>query len=67
MKRVRWSIVTSNMIGIIVCVSMVVCGMGAYFIGRTQGIEWAITHIGEIRVTVEDEEDDKGGKDQKNG
>ena len=58
---------TSNVIGIIVCVSMVVCGMGAYFIGRTQGIEWAITHIGEIRVTVEDEEDDKSGKDQKNG
>lgn len=58
---------TSNMIGIIVCVSMVVCGMGSYFIGRTQGIEWAITHIGEIRVTVEDEEDDKGRKDQKNG
>lgn len=58
---------TSNMIGIIVCVSMVVCGMGAYFIGRTQGIEWAITHIGEIRVTVEDKEDDKGRKDQENG
>lgn len=58
---------TSNMIGIIVCVSMIVCGMGAYFIGHTQGIEWAITHIGEIRVTVEDEEDDKGRKDQKNG
>ena len=58
---------TSNMIGIIVCVSMVVCGMGAYFIGRTQGIEWAITHIGEIRVTVEDEGNDKSGKDQKNG
>lgn len=58
---------TSNMIGIIVCVSMIVCGMGAYFIGRIQGIEWAITRIGEIRVTVEDEENDKGRKDQKNG
>ena len=58
---------SDQIIGIIVCVSMVVCGMGAYFIGRTHGIEWAITHIGEIRVTVEDEEDDKGGKDQKNG
>lgn len=50
---------SENIIGIIVCVSMVICGMGAYFIGRTQGIEWAITHIGEIKVTVEGEENDK--------
>ena len=49
--------VSENIIGIIVCVSMVICGMGAYFIGRTQGIEWAITHIGEIKGTVEDEHD----------
>ena len=48
---------SENIIGIIVCVSMVICGMGAYFIGRTQGIEWAITHIGEIKGTVEDEHD----------
>ena len=48
-----------NIIGIIVCVSMVVCGMGAYFIGRTQGIEWAITHIGEIKVTVEEDENEQ--------
>ena len=51
--------VSENIIGIIVCVSMVVCGMGAYFIGRTQGIEWAITHIGEIKVTVEEGENEQ--------
>ena len=48
-----------NIIGIIVCVSVIVCGMGAYFIGRTQGIEWAIMHIVEIKVTVEEEEDEQ--------
>lgn len=45
-----------TIIGIIVCVAMIVCGMGAYFIGRTQGFEWAITHTHiEIRVIKEDE------------
>ena len=48
---------SENIIGIIVGVSMVVCGMGAYFIGRTQGIEWAITHIVEIKVTVKEVEE----------
>ena len=48
---------SENVIGIIVCVAMIVCGMGAYFIGRTQGIEWTITHIKEIKVTVEEEDD----------
>ena len=50
---------SENIIGIIVCVAMIVCGMGAYFIGRTQGIEWAIMHIGEIIVTVDEEEDEQ--------
>ena len=39
-----------TIIGIIVCVAMIVCGMGAYFIGRCSGIEWAVTHL------VEEEE-----------
>ena len=46
-----------NIIRIIVCASMVVCGMGAYFIGRMHGIEWAITHIMEIKVTVKEVEE----------
>lgn len=46
---------TSTVVGIIVCVSMIVCGMGAYFIGRNAGMEWMLQHIGEIRVTIEDE------------
>lgn len=49
---------SENIIGIIVCVAMIVCGMGAYFIGRTQGIEWAIMHIGEIEVTVKEDENE---------
>lgn len=36
---------SGNTVGIIVCVSIVICGMGAYFIGRCAGIEWAMTHI----------------------
>lgn len=49
-----------NMVGIIVCVAIVVCGMGAYFIGRTQGFEWAITHTHiEIRVIKEEEENEQ--------
>ena len=36
---------SDQIIGIIVCVAMIVCGMGAYFIGRNAGIEWTITHI----------------------
>lgn len=36
---------SENVIGIIVCIAMIVCGMGAYFIGRNEGIEWVLTHI----------------------
>lgn len=36
---------SSNVVGIIVCIAMIVCGMGAYFIGRCAGVEWTITHI----------------------
>ena len=32
---------TANLVGIIVCVAMVICGIGCYFIGRLHGIEWA--------------------------
>ena len=32
---------SANVIGAIVCIAMVICGMGCYFIGRTHGIEWA--------------------------
>jgi len=36
---------SANVIGAIVCVAMVICGMGCYFIGRTHGIEWASEHM----------------------
>lgn len=32
---------SENIIGIIVCVSMVICGLCTYFIGLTQGIKIA--------------------------
>ena len=35
---------SSTLVGIIVCVSMVVCGLGAYFIGRNAGMEWVLEH-----------------------
>ena len=44
-----------TIIGIIVCVSMVVCGLGAYFIGRTAGMEWVLEHT-MIEVVEEDED-----------
>lgn len=44
----------STIIGIIVCVSMVVCGLGAYFIGRTAGMEWVLEHT--MIEVVEEEE-----------
>ena len=46
---------SSTIIGIIVCVSMVVCGLGAYFIGRTAGMEWVLEHT-MIEVVEEDED-----------
>ena len=45
---------TGTVVGIIVCVSMVVCGLGAYFIGRTAGMEWVLEHT---MIEVVDEED----------
>lgn len=60
----------SNVIGIIVCVAMVICGMGAYFIGRNEGIEWVLTHI-YVRIGVEwlkaEVKDDKSRSDQTDG
>ena len=56
----------SNVIGIIVCVAMVICGMGSYFIGRNAGMEWMLQHIGEIVIRVEDD-NDQGRSDQTDG
>ena len=36
---------TANVVGIIVCVAMVICGAGCYFIGRLHGIEWATENM----------------------
>lgn len=36
-----------NIIGIIVCVSMIVCGMCTYFIGLTQGIKMVLRRLAE--------------------
>ena len=35
---------TGTIVGIIVCVSMIVCGLGCYFIGRMAGMEWVLEH-----------------------
>ena len=49
----------SNVIGIICAVAVVVCGLGCYFIGRTQGMEWAIQHIHvDVSIKEEDENED---------
>ena len=40
-----------NIIGIIVCVSVIVCGLCTYFIGLTQGIKMALK-----RLVEEDEQ-----------
>ena len=47
----------SNVIGIICAVAVVVCGLGCYFIGRTQGMELAIQNL-DVNVTLEEKEDD---------
>lgn len=47
---------TGTVVGIIVCVSMVVCGLGAYFIGRTAGMEWVLEHT--MIEIVEEGEDE---------
>ena len=47
----------STVIGIIVCVAIIVCGMGCYFIGRLAGIEWVLEHT--VIEVEEDEEDNK--------
>ena len=54
-----------NVVGIIACVAIVVCGMGAYFIGRLHGIEWASIHLRQI--VVRRIEDDEGRSDQTDG
>ena len=48
---------TSNVIGIICAVAVVVCGLGCYFIGRTQGMEWAIQHI-HVDVGIDEDPDE---------
>ena len=55
----------SNVVGIIVCVAVVVCGLGAYHIGRLHGIEWVLLHIGQI--TVRRIKDDESRSDQTDG
>lgn len=52
---------SATVIGIIVAISMVVCGLGSYFIGRTAGMEWVLEHT-MIEVMEEDDEldPDKG-------
>ena len=47
---------SSTVIGIIVCVSMVICGMGCYFVGRMAGMEWVLEHT-MIEVMEEDEDE----------
>lgn len=50
---------TENVIGIIVCVAMVVCGIGSYFIGRVHGMEYVLMRMGELfqfQVVHEEEE-----------
>ena len=42
-----------TIIGIIVCVSVIVCGLCTYFIGLTQGIKMALKRL------VEEEEDEQ--------
>ena len=54
-----------NVVGIIVCVAIVVCGLGAYHIGRLHGIEWVLLHIGQI--TVRRIKDDESRSDQTDG
>lgn len=46
---------SATVIGIIVAISMVVCGLGSYFIGRTAGMEWVLEHT-MIEVMEEDDE-----------
>ena len=48
-----------NIVGVIVCVAMIVCGMGAYFIGRTHGIEYVLTRLDEIVVRIEEDDDEQ--------
>lgn len=36
-----------NIIGIIVCVAMIICGMCTYFIGLTQGLKTALKRLAE--------------------
>ena len=50
---------TSNVIGIICAVAIVVCGLGCYFIGRTQGMEWAVQNINvDVSIKEADDADD---------
>ena len=48
---------TGTIVGIIVCVSMIACGLGCYFIGRMAGMEWVLEHT--MIEVVEDGEDDE--------
>ena len=36
---------SGNVVGIIVCVAMIVCGMCTYFIGLTQGIKMTLKRL----------------------
>ena len=48
-----------NIVGIIACIAIVVCGLGAYCMGRMAGMEWVLEH-----TVIEVVDDDESGKDQ---
>lgn len=54
---------SATVIGIIVAISMVVCGLGSYFIGRTAGMEWVLEHT-MIEVMDDDTEAGEGDTGQ---
>ena len=54
---------SATVVGIIVCVSMVICGMGCYFVGRMAGMEWVLEHT-MIEVVDDDTETGEGDTGQ---
>jgi len=47
---------SATLVGVIVAASVVICGIGCYFIGREMGIEWVLEH-----TNIEVIENEKGG------
>ena len=50
-----------NIVGIIACVAIVVCGIGAYCMGRMAGMEWVLEHT--VIEVIEEEKNDERGED----